>query len=326
MSMIQAASYNFSTIENPLSNGGVFTTIADVNFTGVLKAIAGNLCEPTTTAVAAASFYSGTVAAPSNTWPADQYTEMTLTTIGNSEFFYLVVRQGAFNSGTQYLATCGAGGGSTVRTIGFLAIVAGVVHSFSTQINLTFLQGDVLRLTIVGNVLTVTRNGSFLATATDTNNYIASGSPGFGLLATPGIANAQTALWAAGANQSATPTFSPVAGSYTGTQTVTITSTSGGTIYYTTDGSTPTHSSSSISSGQTINVAVSETVKAIASAANNLDSTVASTSYTIIPVAKTAAASTLDTSTTDISASAGMNSGDLNPALLTSQTAIMRAN
>ena len=80
----------------------------------------------------------------------------------------------------------------------------------------------------------------------------------------------------------ATPTFSPVAGTYTGTQTVTISSTtSGGTIYYTTDGTTPTHGSSSISNGGTVSVASSLTLKAIESASGYNDSAVGSAAYTI---------------------------------------------
>jgi len=46
------------------------------------------------------------------------------------------------------------------------------------------------------------------------------------------------------ATTTATPTFGLAAGTYTGTQTVTISdSTSGSTIYYTTNGNTPTASS-----------------------------------------------------------------------------------
>src|SRR4029078_10293410 len=61
----------------------------------------------------------------------------------------------------------------------------------------------------------------------------------------------------------ATPTFSPVAGTYTSAQSVTITSaTSGASIYYTTDGTTPT-AGSTLYSGP-VSVAVSETLKAIA--------------------------------------------------------------
>jgi len=61
----------------------------------------------------------------------------------------------------------------------------------------------------------------------------------------------------------ASPAFSPSAGTYSAAQTVTITSTtSGATIYYTTDGSTPT-TYSAIYSGP-ITVGVSKTLKAIA--------------------------------------------------------------
>jgi len=78
----------------------------------------------------------------------------------------------------------------------------------------------------------------------------------------------------------ATPTFSPVAGTYSSAQTVTISSTtSGTTIYYTTNGTTPTTSSTLYSSA--ITVSTSETVKALAVKTGYTNSAVGSAAYTI---------------------------------------------
>jgi len=78
----------------------------------------------------------------------------------------------------------------------------------------------------------------------------------------------------------ATPTFSPAAGTYTEAQNVTIScTTSGATIYYTTDGSTPSTSSSVYSSA--IPVSSTTTIKAIAVKSGMDNSTVASATYTI---------------------------------------------
>lgn len=77
-------------------------------------------------------------------------------------------------------------------------------------------------------------------------------------------------------NTVADPAFSPVAGAYAGEQTVTITSaTSGSTIYYTTNGTTPTTSSSVYSTPLTIAVSPSTTLKAFATKATMTDSSVA---------------------------------------------------
>ena len=59
-----------------------------------------------------------------------------------------------------------------------------------------------------------------------------------------------------------TVTFDPAGCEFEGTQNVTLTSSTGNDIYYTTDGSTPTTSSSHISSGSYISLAATTTVKA----------------------------------------------------------------
>jgi Cu/Ag efflux protein CusF len=82
-----------------------------------------------------------------------------------------------------------------------------------------------------------------------------------------------------GETQAATPVFNPSSESFTGTVSVAISdSTSGASIYYTTNGSTPT-TSSTLYSGP-ISVSASETIEAIATAVNHLQSPVASATYT----------------------------------------------
>ena len=76
------------------------------------------------------------------------------------------------------------------------------------------------------------------------------------------------------------PTFSPGTGTYTTAQIITISdSTVGATIYYTTDGSTPTASSTKYAAA--INVSSNETIKAIAAASGYSNSAVASATYTM---------------------------------------------
>jgi hypothetical protein len=77
-----------------------------------------------------------------------------------------------------------------------------------------------------------------------------------------------------------TPTFSPKAGTYTAAQSVAISSsTSGSTIYYTTNGSTPTTKSTKYSGKVTVSTSL--TLKAIATKSGMTTSGTASGSYTI---------------------------------------------
>ena len=82
--------------------------------------------------------------------------------------------------------------------------------------------------------------------------------------------------------QTPSPQFSPAAGSYTTTQSVTISdTTSGATIYYTTDGSTPTTASAKYTAP--ITVSSSTVINAIATYSGLTASNVASATYSIQP-------------------------------------------
>lgn len=85
------------------------------------------------------------------------------------------------------------------------------------------------------------------------------------------------------APQTATPAFSVPTGTYTAPQTVTISdATEGALIYYTTDGTPPT-TSSTLYDGGPMTISTTETLEAIATFGGDLPSAVASATYTLPP-------------------------------------------
>jgi hypothetical protein len=112
-------------------------------------------------------------------------------------------------------------------------------------------------------------------------------------------------------NSAAVPTFSPVTGTYYGTQSVTIScATPASTIYYTIDGTTPTISSAAYATP--IGVSSSETVSAICTATGYSTSAVASSNYVIQAVVSSVPTSTQSGGSTAYDLS--VNSGALSTA------------
>src|SRR6266699_3917489 len=116
--------------------------------------------------------------------------------------------------------------------------------------------------------------GALTFTQTTTLNAMAA-APG---MTDSGVASATYTIQQQ--QQVATPTFSPGGGTFTGSVTVTISdATSGATIHYTTDGSTPTTSSPVY--GGALTFTQTTTLNAMAAAPGMTNSTVASATYTI---------------------------------------------
>src|SRR5271165_5196474 len=100
------------------------------------------------------------------------------------------------------------------------------------------------------------------------------------LFFSPGCGSSSSSPGPGPTPQTATPVFGPVSGSYATAQSVTITDpTAGATIYYNTDGSTPTTASTKYTSA--INVPSTAAVKAIATAAGHTPSNAASAIYLV---------------------------------------------
>ena len=110
------------------------------------------------------------------------------------------------------------------------------------------------------------------------------------------------------------PTFSLVAGSYVGSQTVTISSPAGTTISYTTDGTDPSTSGTATltdDNSASVNVTTTTTIRAITIDANAIESVETTASYTIVTPKTMPYSETFASSLNDFTVVADATLGDL---------------
>ena len=228
----------------------------------------------------------------SGTFQASQYSQLTISTAGNNSTVnqigpaVLVQSNGGggyclfYYAGGLYITKVGNGGGNPAGPYSH-----------------TLVANDVLLITAVPGassvVLTAFLNGSQILQATDSSNPWLTGTPGIiGASQTNLATQWQGTPWSAGDNTTqtaVTPTFNPVAGTYTSAQAVTITSTQvTAGIAYTTDGTTPTSDGNgnvthgtALANGGTVTVSSTQTLTAIAYQATYNDSAIEQGQYTI---------------------------------------------
>ncbi|MGB9148401.1 MAG: chitobiase/beta-hexosaminidase C-terminal domain-containing protein [Acidobacteriaceae bacterium] len=246
---------------------------------------------------------ASTVATPTFSPAAGTYTSAQTVTISDSTsgatIYYTTNGSTPTTSSTKYTSAITVSSSETVKAIGTKSGYANSsVGSAAYTINLTVAtptfspaagtyttaQTVTISDSTSGTTIYFTTNGS--TPTTSSTQYtapitVSSSETLKAIGAKSGYTNSSVGSAAYSVNlTTATPTFSPVAGTYTSAQTVTISdSTSGATICYTTNGTTPTTSSPQYTGP--ITVFATETVEAIATASGYAQSSVGSAGYTI---------------------------------------------
>ena len=193
-------------------------------------------------------------------------------------------------TGIQNVYASWSDGGSQSHSITVPSSVTTYTATFTTQYLLTTQASPVADGTISPASEWVNSGTPVQISATANSGYQFTGFTG-GLTGTlaPQTLPAMTGPVTVTANfsvsssgQAATPTFSPVSGTYSSAQTLTLgTTASGASIRYTTDGSAPTETAGTLYTGA-VTVNSTTTIRAIAYEAGMNDSSIGSATYTIL--------------------------------------------
>jgi len=152
---------------NSYSNGDLAGNGSWVNSTGAFRVsdLAGNQVINSNTSSTETS-----VSHQDKTYSPDQFSEVSVAVVG-------IYSGPAIRTGSNHHYCWYVGNSSDY----LMAIVGGVeVDHWNVVPRQIFNVGDVMRMEIRSNVITLYRNGNLLNTYTDTNNYVTSGYPGVG--------------------------------------------------------------------------------------------------------------------------------------------------
>jgi len=168
-----------------------------------LQVVSGPKVEPTTTAAWNEEVYTA------SSFNNDQYAETTITALCNGCFFGPAVRMSTVGV-NGYMVSAGGGNpiGAPVNNVGLYKFISGAATQISgAQVTMTLQVGDVIRVSAVGNVISMFQNGHLLLQVEDwAANAITTGRPGLFMFAATSVANTQVSSWAAG-NMNVIPAY-----------------------------------------------------------------------------------------------------------------------
>ena len=299
-----AAIYYTTTGTTPTSSSTKYTGAITVTSSETVKSIAVATGYATSAAASASYTITPTAATPAFSVAAGTYTTSQTVTISdataNAAIYYTITGTTPNTSSTRYTGAITVASSETVKAI---AIATGYTSSAAASASYTITPTAATpAFSVAAGTYTTSQTVTISdSTANAAIYYTTSGATptssstrytGSITVASSetvkaiAVATGYTTSAAASASYTITPTaatpvFSPVAGTYTSSQTVTISdSTASAAIYYTKDGTTPTSSSSKYITGG-ITVGATETLKAIAVATGYTNSAAASATYTV---------------------------------------------
>jgi alpha-L-arabinofuranosidase len=305
-----AVIYYTTNGSTPTTSSTVYTGAITVSVSETIKAIAAATNYSNSAVATAAYTITSAAATPTFSVAAGTYTTAQTVSIADATtgavIYYTINGSTPTTSSTKYTGAITVSASETIKAIAAAtnysnSAVATAVYTITTAAatptfsvaagTYTTAQTVSIADATTGAVIYYTTNGSTPTTSSTKYTGAIKVSASETIKAIAAATNHSNSAVASAAyvisSKVATPTFSVAAGTYASAQMVSIVdATSGATIYYTTNGTTPTASSTKYTAA--IKVSASETIKAIATATNMTTSAVASAAYVItLPTAAT---------------------------------------